>query len=62
MPKEIIVNHDDIRDPQTITQIMKNKFMEHDLDTKVNEVEVLEDDEKKGVRRILVKNTKYFMT
>lgn len=40
---------------------MEKKFKEKDLDLHKNEVEVLEDDHRKGVRRLQVKNSKYFM-
>jgi len=60
MPKEILINHKDIQDPQTITEVMENKFKEHDLDLHRHEVEVIDDDDKSGIRKLRVKNTKYF--
>ena len=57
---EILVKHSDIEHPDKITQEMVKKFKEKDLDLHVNEVTDLEDDFKKGVRRIKVKNTRYF--
>lgn len=60
MSKEIIINHQEITNSQTITQVMENKFKEKGLNLHVNEVEKLEDDNKKGVRVISVKGTKYF--
>ena len=61
MSKEIIIDHKEINNSQTITTVMETKFKEQGLDTHKNEVDVLEDDFKKGVRRITVRNTKYFI-
>jgi hypothetical protein len=58
---EIIVNHDSIRDPQSITDVMEREFKARDMDIHRHEVTHLEDDHKKGVRKITIKNTKYFM-
>ena len=44
MSKEILIEHKDIEDSQTITQAMTNKFKEHDLDLHRHEVEVIDDD------------------
>lgn len=60
MSREIIIDHKDISNPQTITETVVNKFKENNLDVHINEVEVLEDDHDKGVRRLSIKNTKYF--
>ncbi len=60
MSKELVINHDEINNPQTITQVQARKFKEAGLDVHVNEVESLEDDHKKKVRRLRIKNTKYF--
>lgn len=60
MSKEIILNHNEINNSQTITQVMEKKFKEKDLDLHRHEVEVLEDDHRKGVRRLQVKNSKHF--
>ena len=60
MSKEIVIPHAEIRDNQTITPVMERKFKEQGLNLHVNEVEAMDDDHKKGVRRLKVKNTKYF--
>lgn len=59
MSKEIIISHEEIKNPQEITQVNIRKFKEADLDIHVNEVDRLEDDHKKGVRILTIKNTKY---
>ena len=58
--KEIILEHKDIKNSQTITEVMDKKFKEKGLNLHVNEVKSLEDDMKKGIRKIEVINTKYF--
>jgi len=58
---EIIINHNEIANPQTITDVMERKFQAKGLNIHVNEVTDLQDDHKKGVRKITVKGTKYFM-
>lgn len=60
MSKEIIIEHNEINNPQTITQVMGDKFKANDLDIHKHEVEVLEDDNKKGIRRLRIKNSKFF--
>jgi len=60
MAKEILIKHEDIMDPQKITQVNEREFEKHGLDIHVNEVDELEDDFDKGVRRLKVRNTKYF--
>lgn len=60
--KEILVDHNEISDLQTITQVNIRKFKEVGLNIHTHEVESLEDDHKKGVRILKIKNTKYFFT
>ena len=60
MSKEISIKHDEIQDPQTITGIVENKFKEYGLDIHRHEVEDLQDDFKKGIRKLKIKNTKYY--
>ena len=60
MAKEILIDHDKIQDPQTITQVVTNEMKARDLDVHRHEVEVIDDDYKKGVRKLRVKNTMYF--
>ena len=60
MSKEIIIDHAEISNPQTITDVNIRKFKEKGLDIHVNEVEDISDDHKAGKRRIKIKITKYF--
>jgi len=60
MSKEIIVEHKDIANSKTITNVMENIFKAKGLNIHKDEVEILEDDPRKGLRRLQVKNTKYF--
>ena len=60
MSKEIIVEHKDIANSKTITNVMENIFKATGLNIHKDEVEILEDDHRKGIRRLQVKNTKYF--
>jgi uncharacterized membrane protein (DUF106 family) len=60
MAKEIIIDHKEISNNQNIMQVMEKKFKEKDLNLHVNEVKELSDDHRKGIRRLQVKNTKYF--
>lgn len=60
MSREVIIEHGEISNPQTITQVMERKFEANDLDLHKHEVEVLEDDRRRGVRRLRVKNSKFF--
>ncbi len=58
--KEIIIEHDRIRNSQTITDEVEKEFKKHGLDIHKNEIVEMEDDFKKGIRRYKVKNVKYF--
>ena len=60
MAKEIVISHDKINNPQTITQVMESEFKKHDVNIHQHEVTDLDDDYNKGVRKLTVKNTKYF--
>ena len=60
MSKEILIPHAELEDSQTITEVVTNKMKEHDLDIHQHEVEDIDDDDKAGIRRLRVKNTKYF--
>ena len=62
MPKEFLIKHDKIKDPQTITKVQEAEFKKHGVDMHINDVMELEDDHDKGVRRLKIKNTKYFFT
>lgn len=58
--KEIVIDHELIRNPQTITQVQEKAFKDHGLDMHANEVNEIIDDHKAGKRILKVKNTKYF--
>ena len=58
--KEIRIKHDEISNPQTITQRNEQAFKEHGLDIHQHEVKELIDDHAKGERIYKIKNTKYF--
>jgi hypothetical protein len=60
MSKEIVIDHDEISNSQTITEVNERKFKEQGLDIHVNEVEEINDDHKARKRTIKIKNTKYF--
>jgi hypothetical protein len=60
MPREIIIPHSELQNAQTITQVMDKKFKEQNLNIHMNDVVDLQDDFKKGVRKIEVKNSKVF--
>lgn len=60
MSKEILLNHDDIRHPVGICDVIEKEFQARDMDLHRHEALDVTDDFKKGVRRITVKNTKYF--
>jgi hypothetical protein len=60
MAREFRVDHDKLRDPQTITQENIKLFKEQGLDIHRHEVERLEDDPKIEKRVLRVKNTKYY--
>lgn len=58
--KEIIIPHDEIGNSQTITDVNIRKFKERGLDIHKHEVVDLTDDHSKGVRRLKIRNVKYF--
>jgi hypothetical protein len=59
MSKEIILDHKDISNSQTITPVVDKKFKEQGLDIHHHEVEDIDDDFSKGKRRLRIKNTIY---
>lgn len=59
--KEIVIDHELIRNPQTITQIQERIFNEHGVDMHKHEVNELIDDHDAGKRILKVKNKKYFI-
>ena len=60
MPKELLVQHNEIQNSQTITQVMERKFKEKDVNIHLNDVVDIQDDFKKGIRKISIKNSKLF--
>lgn len=58
--KELRIPHDQISDSQTITKRNEEIFKEHGMSIHTHEVDGLEDDHKKGVRILKVRNVKYF--
>jgi len=58
--KEITIDHKEISDTQTITDVNIRKFKEHGLDIHQHEVKELVDDHAKGKRILKIKNTRYF--
>jgi len=60
MAKEIIIDHAEIQNPQTITEVQERIFKENGVDMHVNEVDSLEDDFKAKKRVLKIRNTKYF--
>ncbi len=60
MAKELLIPHSEISNSQTITQVMDRKMKEKDLSIHLNDIVDLQDDFKKGIRKLSVKNTKIF--
>jgi len=60
MSKEIILNHKDIQHPVGICDVVEREFQKRDMDIHRHEALEVTDDFDKGVRKITVKNTKYF--
>lgn len=62
MTKDIILDHKDISDAQTMTPVVERAFEREGLDLHRHEVEDISDDFKTGTRRLRVKATQYFTT
>lgn len=58
---DIIIPHDKIKNSQTCYRETENAFKAHDLDAHKHEVKTIDDDFKKGVRRLEVIATKHFI-
>ena len=58
--KEIRIPHDEIRDPQKVTERNIKAFKDHGLDIHKNEVDELVDDHLRGERILKIRNVKYF--
>lgn len=59
--KDILVPHDQIRDPNKITDVNERVFKENGLDMHHHEVDKLEDDHRRGVRRYKVRGPRTFI-
>jgi hypothetical protein len=62
LTRDIILDHKDISDAQTMTPVVDKAFKKAGLDLHRHEVEHIDDDFKKGKRRLRVKATQYFTT
>ncbi len=58
--KELIIPHEEISDPQTITKVTQDIFEKNGLNHKTSEHLDFEDDMDKKVRKVRVKTVKYF--
>jgi len=55
-----VIDHKEIADPQTITDVMDRAFKENGLDVMQHEHTKVEDDWKRGKRHITVQSRKVF--
>ena len=60
MPKEIRLRYDEIKDAQTITQRNVRAFLEAGLDIHKNEVDAIDDDDRKQERIMKISTKKHF--
>lgn len=60
MAKEIVIDHDKIRDSQTITKVVSEAFKKEGLNIHKNDCLTMEDDHTTGKRYYKLKNTKFF--
>lgn len=60
--KDIVIDHKDISNSQTITPIMERKFKEAGLNMHHHEVTDLHDDFDRGVRKLTVHTPRLFFT
>lgn len=58
--KELRIPHDELRNPETITQTNIRAFKEADLDIHQHEVDALIDDHSTQTRILKVRKVKYF--
>lgn len=59
--KEVVVDHDKIRDPQTITDVVQRAFKDQaDCDIHKNDCVDIQDDFSSGKRIYKLKKVKYF--
>ena len=58
--KEIVIDHDKIRNSQTITQVVTEEFKKHGLNPHKNDCVEMQDDDKAGKRIYKLKNVKFF--
>lgn len=57
---EMVIPYSEINDGDKITGRVSREFTEHGMNIHVNEVKELIDDDKRQVRVLKVKNSKYF--
>lgn len=60
MARELILDHQEISNPQTITKVMEDRFKDEGLNIHTHEVTKIEDDFRQKRRRVMIKNTKFF--
>ena len=60
MSREIRLKHDEIKNPQTITQRNIRAFLEAGLDIHQNEVDEIVDDDRKQERVMKISTKKHF--
>lgn len=60
MPREIRIKYDEIKNPQTITQRNIRAFLEAGLDIHKNEVDSINDDDRKQERVMTISTKKHF--
>jgi len=58
--KEVVIDHDRIRNPQTITQVVTEEFKKQGLNPHKNDCMDLQDDFSKGKRIYKLKKVKLF--
>ena len=57
--KEVVIDHERLRDPNTITKVVSDEFKAHELDIHRHEA-TTEDDNRAGKRIYKIKSTKFF--
>ena len=61
MTKDIVLDHKDISDAQTMTSVVEKAFKNEGLDVHKHEVENIDDDFSTGQRRLRIKATQSFL-
>jgi hypothetical protein len=62
MSKDIILDHKDIGDSQTITRVTEDAFKREGLDCHRHEVTDMYDDNDKGIRKLTVQTPRLFFS